>query len=594
MSGRQSQAVCSKQGCGGQGRGMLVAQDISILLGGAAGQGLQSMGAVISRSLSRLGFQLFALQDYESRIRGGHTFFLLRAADRRVDSHKDEVDVIVALDEKTIEVQQERLKDSGLIIYDADKIKNGYDSERFLPMKLTSISRENGGNAAMANTVALGALWAMMGLERDVVHGVLDTFFGHKSREIVEKNCRVFDVGYELGRQKHGGAFRMSAPGGEPPMVLSGTEAVGLGALASDVSFYSAYPMTPGTGVMEFVQAHREEYKVVVEQAEDEISALNMAIAASYMGARSMTGTSGGGFSLMVEALGLAGCVELPVVIYEAQRPGPATGMPTRTEQGDLLFAIFGSHGEFPRVVLAPTTAEDAFSITVDAFNIADRLQTPVILFSDHHLSSSYWTVDALDTDSVEVDRGKLAGSEELASGDGYKRYLITEDGVSPRAWPSQGTALVVSSGDEHDETGHITEEAELRTAMVDKRNRKLDLLKDYPGLRTDIQDGAGTVLVGWGSSWGALREAAEEIRGRGGKVSLVQLTMLWPFPAGQFTPLVEKADRVIVAENNSTGQLARLIRMETGIEADSTILKYDGRPFSVDDILEHFAKEGK
>lgn len=565
-----------------------MAQEISILLGGSAGQGLQSMGAVISRSLSRLGFHVFALQDYESRIRGGHTFFLLRAADRRVDAHVDKVDIIVALDENTIKIQQERLNDGGVIIYDADKIKTGYSGDNFFPLKLTSISRENDGSAAMANTVALGAAWSMMDLERDVVHGVLDTFFGRKSEEIVQKNCKVFDAGYELGGKMRRDHFRMTAPGGDARMVISGTEAVGLGALAGGVKFYSGYPMTPATGVMEFVQTHSREYGVVVEQAEDEISALNMTVAASYMGARSMTGTSGGGFCLMVEAMGLAGCVEVPVVIYESQRPGPATGMPTRTEQGDLLFAIFGSHGEFPRVVLAPTSPEDAFTITADALNIADRLQTPVVLFSDHHLSSSYWTIDGLDTDGVTVDRGKMADKEELNSGAEFKRYRLTEDGVSPRAWPGQGTALVVSSGDEHEESGHITEDEAMRISMVDKRERKLDLLKDYTGLRTDIQEGADTVLVGWGSSWGALQEAVLEIREQGGKISLVQFTMLWPFPAHQFVPLVEGCKNIVVAENNSIGQLARLIRMETGIAATDRILKYDGRPFSVNDIVDH------
>jgi 2-oxoglutarate ferredoxin oxidoreductase subunit alpha len=422
-----------------------------------------------------------------------------------------------------------------------------------------------------------------------MVHGVLDTFFSRKSQEIVEKNCKVFDVGYERGKSKRRAGLKLTAPGGEGRMVISGTEAVGLGALAAGVKFYSAYPMTPGTGVMEFIQSHSKEYGVVVEQAEDEISAMNMVVAGSYMGARSMTGTSGGGLCLMVEAMGLAGCVELPVVIYDSQRPGPATGMPTRTEQGDLLFALFASHSEFPRVILAPTCPEDAFTIAADAFNIADRLQTPVILFSDHHLSSSYWTVDKLDTDKVTIDRGKLAGKDELNSGAGYKRYLLTDDGVSPRAWPGQGTALVVSSGDEHEESGHVSEAEDMRIAMMDKRWKKLELVKDYPALKTDLQDGADTVLVGWGSSGGALRETVRELRAQGQKVSLVLFTLLWPFPAGQFVPLVEGYKNVIVAEGNQSGQLARLIRMETGIEATSRINKYDGRPFSVDDILKHF-----
>ena len=544
------------------------------------------MGAVITRSLSRLGFHVFAIQDFESRIRGGHTFFLLRTSDRRLDAHVDQVDIIVALDENTIRIQQHRLATHGVIVYDSDKVKTGHGGERFLPLSLSSIWRESGGSAAMANTAALGAVWAMMGLEGEVVEGVLDSFFGRKSQEIVEKNIRVFAAGYALGKGRHCEEFKLTPPGGPARLVISGTDAVGLGALAADVGFYSAYPMTPATGVMEFIIDHQNEYGVVVEQAEDEIAALNMAVGTAYMGVRSMVGTSGGGFCLMVEALGLAGCIEVPVVVYEAQRPGPATGMPTRTEQSDLLFTIFASQSEFPRVVLAPFTPESAFRLTVEAFNLADRLQTPVILLGDHHLGSSYWTVDDLPGADVTVDSGKLAGREELGSGDQYLRYRVTEDGVSPRAWPGQGSALVLSSGDEHWESGHITEDGTQRTAMVDKRMRKLRLVDGDPGLEVDLEQGADTVLIGWGSSYGAIREAVRELRAMGRKVSHLQIYRLWPFPVGEFQKQVAGHSKVVVAENNATGQLARLIRMESGLAATLSILKYDGRPFSVGDIL--------
>ena len=327
----------------------------------------------------------------------------------------------------------------------------------------------------------------------------------------------------------------------------------------------------------------------MVEQAEDEISALNMAVASAFMGVRSMVGTSGGGFSLMVEALGLAGITETPVVIYEAQRPGPATGMPTRTEQGDLLFTIFASQDEFPRVVLAAADPESAFRLTVQAFNLADRLQTPVIILSDHHLASSYWTVDDFPTDEVTLDRGVLATAQELASGDKYLRYRLTDTGVSPRAWPGQGSALVVSSGDEHDESGHITEEPELRKAMVDKRWKKLELIDD-PGLEADIQQGADTVLIGWGSTRGAIRETVERRREQDDRVSRVHIYRLWPFPGRELSRQVDGHQRLVVVENNSLGQLARLIRMETGLAATDTILKYDGRPFSVEEILNYFS----
>jgi len=566
-----------------------VAEELTILLGGAAGQGLQSMGQVISRSLSRLGLHVFALQDYESRIRGGHTFFQLRAAKHRVDAHVETVDLVVALDEESLLIHRKELAPHGIIIYDSDKIKKEYKGEKFFPLKLTTVSQQETGVAAMANTMALGAVWSMIGLDLGVVEEVLDAFFGGKSKDIVDKNVKVARIGYELGAAKRRKEFSIQPPGGVRRLVVSGTDGAGLGAIASDVRFYSAYPMTPATGVMEFIMKYSRDYGIVVEQAEDEISALNMAVASAFMGARSMVGTSGGGFSLMVEALGLAGITETPVVIYEAQRPGPATGMPTRTEQSDLLFTIFASQDEFPRVVLAAADPVSAFRLTVQAFNLADRLQTPVIILSDHHLASSFWTVDDFPTEEVTVDRGVLATAQEIASGDRYLRYRITGTGVSPRAWPGQGTALVVSSGDEHDESGHITEEPELRKAMVDKRWKKLELIDD-PGLEADIQQGADTVLIGWGSTRGAIRETVERRREQGDRVSRVHIYRLWPFPGRELSRQVDGHQRLVVVENNSLGQLARLIRMETALAATDTILKYDGRPFSVEEILNYFS----
>ena len=566
-----------------------MAEELTILLGGTAGQGLQSMGQVISRSLSRLGFHVFALQDYESRIRGGHTFFQLRASQRRVDAHVETVDLVVALDEESLLIHQKELAPHGIIIYDSDKIKKEYKGEKFFPLKLTTVSQQETGVAAMANTMALGAVWSMIGLDLGVVEEVLDSFFSGKSKDIVDKNVKVARIGYELGAAERRKELSLQPPGGPRRLVVSGTDGAGLGAIASDVRFYSAYPMTPATGVMEFIMKYSRDYGIVVEQAEDEISALNMAVASAFMGVRSMVGTSGGGFSLMVEALGLAGITETPVVIYEAQRPGPATGMPTRTEQGDLLFTIFASQDEFPRVVLAAADPESAFRLTVQAFNLADRLQTPVIILSDHHLASSYWTVDDFPTDEVTLDRGVLATAQELASGDKYLRYRLTDTGVSPRAWPGQGSALVVSSGDEHDESGHITEEPELRKAMVDKRWKKLELINDF-GLEADIQQGADTVLIGWGSTRGAIRETVERRREQDDRVSRVHIYRLWPFPGRELSRQVDGHQRLVVVENNSLGQLARLIRMETGLAATDTILKYDGRPFSVEEILNYFS----
>jgi len=567
-----------------------VAEELTIMLGGEAGQGLQSMGQVLSRSLSRNGLHVFAFQDYESRIRGGHSFFQLRTAARRLDAHVDTVDILVALTGETISLHERQLSPHGVVLYDSDRIKTEYAGERFLGLRLSTISREKASTAAMANTVALGAVWSMMGLELKTVEGVLDSIFGRHGVEVVEKNVAAAREGYSLGAGLRKKELALEPPGGEGRIFISGTEAVALGAIASDIRFYSAYPMTPATGVMEFISRYQKQYGIVLEQAEDEISAINMAIGSSFMGVRSMVGTSGGGFCLMSEGLGLAGCTETPLVILNAQRPGPATGMPTRTEQADLLFTVFASQDEFPRVVLAPTTPESAFQLTVDAFNLADILQTPVVILSDHHLASSYWTVDDLPAEEVRVDRGVLASEEELASGAGFKRYRLTPDGISPRAWPGQGTALVCSTGDEHDETGHITEEPGLRRAMVDKRWKKLEKVNDYPGLEADIEPGAETALLGWGSTYGALAETVRRLRAGGRKISHVQLTRLWPFPSGELRRQLEGHGKIVVAENNSLGQLGRLMRAESGIRADESILKYDGRPFSVNDILEHFA----
>ncbi|MCE5271068.1 2-oxoacid:acceptor oxidoreductase subunit alpha [bacterium] len=565
-----------------------MAKELSILIGGEAGQGIQSIGQVLARSFTRSGWRVFALQDFESRIRGGHAFTRLRVTTGEAQCHAPGIDILVALNAETIGLHRGELNDGARVIYDSGRVKEAETGAAFLGLDLAGICRESSGSSAMANTVATGAAWAMLGLDTPVVEAVLESTFARRGLETVNKNIAVLRAGYALGRPYSQAAPRLDPPDGRAGrLFLSGADAVALGALAAGVSFYSAYPMTPATSVMEYLIRHGRERGVVVEQAEDEIAAINMAIGASFMGARSMTGTSGGGFALMSEALGLAGCTEIPLVVLNAQRPGPATGMPTRTEQADLLFALFASHGEFPRVVLAPDGPESAFRLTAEAFNLADRLQAPVIILTDHHLMDSYWTVEGLPVGEVSLDRGVLAGPEELASGQNYLRYRITPSGVSPRAFPGQGTALVCSTGDEHDQSGHITEEPGLRSAMVDKRWRKLEQLGDRSGLECDLQDGADTVLVGWGSTGGALREAVRMRRAGGAKTSLVLLTCLWPFPEAQFRQAVEGQGRLVSVEGNSLGQLARLVRMETGLRADHQVLRYDGRAFCARDILE-------
>jgi 2-oxoglutarate ferredoxin oxidoreductase subunit alpha len=355
----------------------------------------------------------------------------------------------------------------------------------------------------------------------------------------------------------------------------------------------AAYPMTPASSIMEYIAAKSKDFDLVMVHAEDEIAAINMAIGAAYAGVRAMTATSGSGLCLMVEGIGLAGITETPIVVIDGQRPGPAVGLPTRTEQGDLQFVLYAHHGDFPRAVIAPATIEDGFWLTVKAFNLAEKYQLPVIILTDHHLASSYATVDPFDISQVTIDRGLLF-SEKEDDPSAYKRHKITQSGISPRAFPGLGKALVVTDSDEHDEAGHLIEDAEMRTAQVQKRLRKLFSLKQEIGIpRQYGPKKAETTLIGWGSTYGAIHEAADILRKEGASVNMLHLNELWPFPEEAVADTIGKAHNSYVIENNATGQLARLIKTETGCDVSGRILKYDGRPFTPAYIAEALRKEG-
>jgi 2-oxoglutarate ferredoxin oxidoreductase subunit alpha len=363
--------------------------------------------------------------------------------------------------------------------------------------------------------------------------------------------------------------------------------------MAAGCKFVAGYPMTPSSPILEYMADKGRQYGVVMMHVEDELAAMNMAVGAGYAGIRSMVATSGGGFCLMVEALALAGMTETPVVVVLGQRPGPATGLPTRTEQGELWFALQAGHGEFPRVVLAPANAGDTFYAAVKAFNLAEKYQTPVIILTDNHLATSYATVDRFDLNKVVIDRGELLSGDEVRNLTDYKRHLVTESGISPRALPGQGKALVVTDSDEHDEAGHMIEDAATRSQQVQKRLRKLN------GLKQEITEpefhstpGAETTLIGWGSTYGAIREAAALLNRDGMAVNTLHFSQIWPFPAEAVNLALSKSRKNIVIEGNATAQLAALIRRETGQKADATILKYDGRPFSPEEIVDRLRKE--
>jgi 2-oxoglutarate ferredoxin oxidoreductase subunit alpha len=558
--------------------------DFNFMIGGEAGQGVQLAGLLLAKALARGGYHIFADQDYESRVRGGHNFFRVRAKDGRVGAIAEPVDMLIALDKGSLDLHQKEV--TGVIIFDGEKIKgDGGDNSFSVPLGRLA------GDELMTNTVALGAALGLVEYDFELLAKVIRDHFG--TGDVSQNNVKAARAGYEYSRREFKGKIRrLGALSPAKRLLLTGNEAISLGAIAAGCKFMAAYPMTPVSSIMEYLAEKARDFDLVMVHAEDEIAAINMAIGAAYAGVRAMTATSGSGFCLMVEGLGLAGITETPLVVVDGQRPGPAVGLPTRTEQGDLQFVLHAHHGEFPRAVLAPATIEDAFWITVKAFNWAEKYQLPVLILTDQHLASSYTTVDRFDISKVTIDRGLLFSGSETEQLN-YKRHQITESGISPRAFPGQSEALVVTDADEHDEAGHLIEDAGMRTAQVQKRLRKLFSLKQEispPQLYGPKK--AETTLIGWGSTYGAIHEAVDMMHQGGASVNMLHLNELWPFPAEMVADTIGRAQHSYIIENNATGQLARLIKAETGKEVSGRILKYDGRPLTPAYIVEAVRKE--
>jgi 2-oxoglutarate ferredoxin oxidoreductase subunit alpha len=556
------------------------------------------MGYILARSMARGGYSVLASQDYESRIRGGHNFFAVRVGDYPVQAVSEEVNLLIALNEETIRLHKGELTKDGLILYDGERGEKVAAGPALVSMPFERLALERTGNRIMGNTVALGAALRLVQYDFEILSAVLRRTFGKKGLEVAEKNVDAARAGYDFVHERGSASFgyRLATVGASRKMVINGGEAVALGALAAGCKFVSGYPMTPTTGILQYFAGQSKTLNVVFEQAEDEIAAINMVLGASYAGVRALTATSGGGFSLMVESLSLAGMTETPVVIVLGQRVGPATGLPTRTEQGELEFAIHAGHGMFPRVIFAPGTVEEAFYLTIKAFNLAEQYQVPVVLLTDTYLSDTYVTAE-FDLSKVKVERGDFLSDEEVhALGrHRYMRHKLTPSGVSPRVIPGQAAALVVTDSDEHTEDGHITESAEVRLQMVQKR------LKKMAGLRTEISsphtygpEEAETVLACWGSTYGALREAVERLNNANTAVRMIQMSEIWPFPRKAFMDSIKGFHRLIVVEGNATGQMAHLIRAETGVNVTGKILRYDGRPLTPAYVVTKFQEEVK
>ena len=572
----------------------MIVNELSFLIGGEAGSGITRSGSLFAKACMRGGLNVFCINDYQSLIRGGHNYYLARVASKEIHSQTDDVNLLIALNAETVALHRDELTTEGGIIYDKDDVSLkpealATENLRLYPIPLRKIvidELKQPHNLIMRNTVALGAAVAVIGYELGMLEETLkDTF----KPEIAESNIKAARIGHEYAKRNFDDsfAFRLekTQEAGKRRIFLSGNEAVGLGALRAGCKFYSAYPMTPTTGVLHFMTANERDYNLVALQPEGEIAAMNMVVGAAFAGARAMTATSGGGFCLMSEGFGMAGMTETPVVVMVGQRPGPSTGLPTYSAQGDLQFVLHAGQGEFPRVVIAPGDIEECFYETMRAFNWAEKYQLPVILLTDKYLTESERSVEPFDVDRVKIERGILI-SGQFDSEKEYGRYEITETGVSPRALPSIKRAIVRANSDEHDERGLTSEDPIVTTTMMDKRMRKLSTIaKEFEERNIETTKSFGpeeaqATIVSWGSTKGPILEAMKLLIQEGIAVSYLQIVYLFPFPKARVSQILQKAKKTIIVECNKTSQLSSLIREHTLRKVDHKILKYDGRPF--------------
>jgi 2-oxoglutarate ferredoxin oxidoreductase subunit alpha len=574
--------------------------ELRIRIGGPAGFGIKAAGQSLARVFAHSGFNTFDLTEYPSLIKGGHNTYHLRVSSRPVHSHVLPTDVLVALDSPTIARHAPELTEGAAVIFDPDDTaadKTGLEPERFCltPVPLTRIVRDAGGPKIMRNVAALGAVLGHMDFPLEPLESSIREQFAHKAPEIAEQNIAVARAGHDFARE-HACDFPHHLPmpeEQEPHILVDGNESIGLGALAAGLGLYCAYPMTPASSLLHFMARHADAQGVVVKHTEDEIAAMNMVIGGAFGGTRSMCATSGGGFSLMVEAFGLAGVSESAVVVGVFTRPGPATGMPTWTEQSDLRFVLHAAQGEFPRVVLAPGDVTEAFELTWQAFNLADVLQTPVVILSDAFLSDNRRTAEPFDLANVKIDRGKLVVEgdvgehpDSLGPEGTYLRYKLTDDGVSVRALPGVAGAIQVVNSYEHDEHGYGAQGEIATVRSAQKRLRKLDLARRMaPRPRRYGPERANLSLIVFGTTKQPALQAIDWLAAEGVSVNMLQVVTVWPFPSAEVAEFVDEAERTLVIEANATGQLEGLVRQECLRQVDDRLHRYDGRPFSPEQI---------
>jgi 2-oxoglutarate/2-oxoacid ferredoxin oxidoreductase subunit alpha len=576
----------------------VIVNQLKLLAGGEAGDGVFAVSDMLALMFARAGLEILTTQTYSSRIRGGHINASVRVSEQESLSQGDELDLLIALDLETVELHRKTVRDGGIILYDNSQGEidlGDLDQRRIIvfPIPARKIAREKLSAPIMKNIVMTGA--ALTAVEFDPEFEFLGELirerFLSKGEKIVAKNLEAAAAGREVIRQANKSSnYRMQQRQRPRKMLLQGSDAVSFGALVAGCRFMASYPITPASDIMEYLVAKFPKFNGVMVQAEDELSAINMAIGAAFSGARSLAASSGPGIALMIEALGLAAVTETPLVLVDVQRCGPSTGMPTRMEQADLNLLLYGAHGEIPRIVIAPADIEECFYQTVRAFNLAEKYQCPVIIATDQFLSQSQRTTWPFDLSKVIIDRGALQTAEELDNlTTPFKRYLITERGISPRSIPSQAKGIFKTTGVEHVETGNATENPDARTRMMQKRFLKLDTFRqeDMQPPKLFGNPESDITIVGWGSTKGVILEAIERFRQEEAiDLKFMQLLDIWPFPDQPVADVLRSSRQVVVVENNFTGQMANLIRQQTGIEC-SKIVKYNGAPFSPQELYQ-------
>ena len=577
--------------------------DLSFLIGGFAGQGVQTVGQGFALMCARAGLHVFVNHEYPSNIKGEHNYTQIMVSENEVGSTIEGIDLLLALDAKSVILHQDKLFPGGALIYDSEGLEVSPVDKGRIEAKVTRddvlvidlpcerIAKEVGGTKRMINTIGMAAVQGLLQFDFGELEGMVRESLGKLGEEKLEKNVEGARRAYDAVREKYAGDFGVTLERRDGPkrMLVSGTEALGLGALKAGVKFYSSYPMSPSSKLLGFMCKNARRYGLVALLTEDEISAAGMAVGAAFAGVRAMTGTSGGGFCLISEHFGLAGNCEIPLVVFEAQRPGPATGLPTRTEQGDLRFILSAHQGDFPRIVVAPGDPAEAFRLGFEAFNLADRYQTPVVVLQDKHLAESFWTYEPFAIDGMEIDRGEALDEARLRAIADFRRFCVTESGISPRAHPGTPGGMFTATGNEHDVTGHTSESPEDRTAQTAKRLRKLDSLDVSDiGWKLHGDSEADLTLVAWGSTKPVILDVMDALKKRRGvNCNFLQLIYMNPFPSGRVGEILGKAKRTFAVENNATGQLAALIAEKTGCFVDEKILKWNGRQFLRDELAE-------